>query len=125
MRTCKLARRSLAQLRPKSKITEITEITEMASYKKFDPRLESLVVETRTVFDSEVEAEILELDEHLDSAEGSDVDTHEKLSALIHSQPQLASQIFYERAHTGFTREITVTRADVERLFTELAATSR
>ena len=96
----------------------------MASYKKFDPRLESLVVETRTVFDPEVEAEIQEFDGHLDADAGSEVDTHEKLSALIHSQPRLASQIFYERAHTGFTREITVTRADVERLFTELAAAS-
>jgi len=96
----------------------------MASYKKFDPRLESLVVETRTVFDPEVESEIQEFDGQLESDAGTDVDTHATLSALIHSQPQLASQIFYERAHTGFTREITVTRADVERLFTELATAS-
>ncbi len=90
----------------------------MASYKKFDPRLESLVVETRTVFDPEVESEI----QQLDSGASTDVDTHQRLSALIHSKPQLATQILYERAHTGFTREITVTRSDVERLFSELAA---
>ena len=95
----------------------------MASYKTFDPRLESLVVETRTVFDPEVEAEIKQLDEHLDAG-GADVDTHQRLSTLIHSKPQLATQIFYERAHTGFTREITVTRSDIERLFSELAAAS-
>jgi hypothetical protein len=96
----------------------------MASYKTFDPRLESLVVETRTVFDPDVEAEIQVLDEHLDADADADVDTHQRLSALIHSKPQLATRIFYERAHTGFTREITVTRSDIERLFSELAAAS-
>ena len=93
----------------------------MASYKKFDPRLESLVVEPRTVFDPEVEAEIQELDKSLDDRSGADVDTHARVSELIHRQPQLATQILYERAHTGFTREITVTREDVERLFAKLA----
>ena len=97
----------------------------MASYKKFDPRLELLVVETRTVFDPEVEAEIQQLDSELDGQIDGDVDTHQLLSTLIHSKPKLATQIFYERAHTGFTREITVTRADVERLFTELTSASR
>ncbi|HCK51577.1 MAG TPA: hypothetical protein DIC23_00065 [Planctomycetaceae bacterium] len=97
----------------------------MASYKKFDPRIELLVVETRTVFDPEVEAEIQQLDSELEEQADGDVDTHQLLSALIHSKPELATQIFYERAHTGFTREITVTRADVERLFTELTSASR
>ena len=97
----------------------------MANYKKFDPRLESLVVETRTVFDPEVDSEIQQFDEQLDAKAGQDVDTQQKLSSLIHSQPQLATQIFYERAHTGFTREITVTREDVERLFTEMASAWR
>ncbi len=93
----------------------------MASYKKYDPRLESLVVETRTVFEPEVEAEIQQVDGRPDDS----VDTHQQLATLVHSQPQLASQIFYERGHTGFTREITVTLADVERLFAELAAAAR
>ena len=97
----------------------------MASYKKFDPRIELLVVETRTVFDPEVEAEIQQLDSELEEQVDGEVDTHQLLSALIHSKPELATQIFYERAHTGFTREITVTRADIERLFTELASASR
>ncbi|MBO10597.1 MAG: hypothetical protein CMJ68_07540 [Planctomycetaceae bacterium] len=97
----------------------------MASYKKFDPRIELLVVETRTVFDPEVEAEIQQLDNELEEQADGEVDTHQLLSALIHSKPELATQIFYERAHTGFTREITVTRADVERLFTELTSASR
>ena len=104
---------------------EFPESIAMASYKKYDPRLESLVVETRTVFDPEVEAEIQEVDGHLDDSTDNSVDTHEQLATLVHSQPQLASQIFYERGHTGFTREITVTLADVERLFTELAAAAR
>ena len=97
----------------------------MASYKKFDPRIELLVVETRTVFDPEVEAEIQQLDGELDGQIDGDVDTHQLLSALIHSKPELATQIFYERAHTGFTREITVTRSDIERLFSELASAAR
>ena len=97
----------------------------MASYKKFDPRIELLVVETRTVFDPEVEAEIQQLDNELEEQADGEVDTHQLLSALINSKPELATQIFYERAHTGFTREITVTRADVERLFTELTSASR
>ena len=97
----------------------------MASYKKFDPRIELLVVETRTVFDPEVEAEIQQLDGELDGQIDGDVDTHQLLSTLIHSKPELATQIFYERAHTGFTREITVTRADVERLCTALTSASR
>ncbi len=97
----------------------------MASYKTFDPRLESLVVETRTVFDPEVEAEIQQFDGDLESDADTDVDTHQRLSALIHSKPQLATQIHYERAHTGFTREITVTRSDIERLFSELASAAR
>ena len=97
----------------------------MASFKKFDPRIELLVVETRTVFDPEVEAEIQQLDSELEEQADGDVDTHQLLSALIHSKPELATQIFYERAPTGGTREITVTRADVERLFTELTSASR
>ena len=71
----------------------------MANYKKFDPRLESLVVETRTVFDPEVESEIQQFDEQLDAKAGQDVDTQQKLSSLIHSQPQLATQIFLSLIH--------------------------
>ena len=35
----------------------------------------------------------------------------------IHKQPQLASKIAYDRSHTGFTRIITVTLEDIQRLY--------
>ena len=75
----------------------------MANYKKFDPRLESLVMESKTFWDPEIE----------------DLSDEDKqwLSAAIHQRPELASEIFYERSHTGFTRQITVTVADIERLY--------
>ncbi len=75
----------------------------MAGYKKFDPRLESLVMETQTFWDDEI-------------GELSDED-QAWLSKAVHQDPALASKIQYERSHTGFTREITVTLADIERLY--------
>ena len=75
----------------------------MANYKKHDPRLESLVVETRTLWDSEI-------------SELSD-DDKQWLSKAVHRRPELASQIQYERSHTGFTRQITVAVTDIERLY--------
>ena len=41
------------------------------------------------------------------------------LAASLHRHPELASNVKYERSHTGFTREITVTVADIERLYHE------
>jgi hypothetical protein len=41
------------------------------------------------------------------------------LAASLHQHPELASKIQYERSHTGFAREITVTVADIERLYQE------
>ena len=41
------------------------------------------------------------------------------LATAIHRSPALASQITYERTHTGFIREITVGAADVARLYDE------
>lgn len=77
----------------------------MASYDKFDPRVDSLVVETRTVWGD-------------DLRDLSD-DDRKWLAIAIHQKPQLAAHVQYERAHTGFTREITVTAADVERLYAD------
>lgn len=75
----------------------------MAGLNKYDERLEGLVVETRTLWDASV---------------GKLSDTDRKwLSAAIHDAPELASKIQYERAHTGFTREITVTVEDIQRLY--------
>lgn len=77
----------------------------MANYNKFDPRLESLVVETKTLWDPEV----------------GELSPEDKaaLAKAIHGAPELATKITYERAHTGFTREITVTVEDIQRLYQE------
>ena len=75
----------------------------MANLKKFDPRLESLVMETRTLWGPEI-GEISEEDKLW-------------LSDAVHSDPQSAAHVEYDRSHTGFTRQITVTVADIERLY--------
>lgn len=95
----------------------------MAGYDKFDPRLESLVVETRTYFDPEIEQEIQQIDIDLDDKSGDDLDTHTLLAQEAHRVPEQASSIHYERAHTGFTREITITPDDLERIFYSLQNT--
>lgn len=77
----------------------------MADYNKFDPRVDSLVVETRTAWAP-------------DCGQLSEADRH-WLAAAIHRKPHLAGQIAYHRTHTGFIREITVTAADVNRLYDE------
>ncbi len=77
----------------------------MAALNKFDPRVDSLVIETKTLWDPAVG----KLSE----------DDKEAVSRAIHSAPQLAGKIEYERAHTGFTRIITVTLADIQRLYQE------
>lgn len=73
------------------------------AYDAYDARLETLVMETLTHWDPSL-------------SKISD-DDKRWLSQALHAQPALASKIHYERTHTGFTREITVTAADVERLY--------
>ncbi len=75
----------------------------MAAYTKYDPRVDSLVVETRTNWAPDVV--------------GLSEEDKAWLAKAIHAEPRLAGKIAYERAHTGFTREITVTTADIERLY--------
>ena len=75
----------------------------MANFKKYDPRLESLVMETRTVWDPEI-------------GEISDEDRR-WLAEAVHREPELASNIEYDRSHTGFTRILTVTVDDIARLY--------
>jgi hypothetical protein len=77
----------------------------MADYNKFDPRVDSLVVETRTSWGDDVQ--------NLSAADKA------WLAGAIHRKPHLAGKVAYERSHTGFTREITVTAADVARLYDE------
>ncbi len=70
---------------------------------KFDPRIDALVMETRTNWDPSV-------------GTLSDEDRH-WVAKSIHDQPQMASQVKYERCHTGFSRTITVTLEDIQRLY--------
>lgn len=77
----------------------------MAALNKFDPRVDDLVIETRTFWDPAV-------------GDLSD-DDKSAVAAAIHAAPQLAGKIEYERAHTGFTRMITVTVEDIQRLYQE------
>ena len=70
---------------------------------KFDPRIDDLVMETRTQWDPSV---------------GTLSDEDRRwVAKAIHEQPQLASQIAYERSHTGFTRTITVKLDYIQRLY--------
>jgi len=80
----------------------------MASYNKYDPRLESLVMETRTLWDPAV-GEISSEDQAW-------------LAEEVQKHPERAAKINYDRSHTGFAREITVTVADVERIYDERMA---
>ena len=77
----------------------------MAAYNKYDARVDSLVMETVTLWDDEV-GEITPEDRVW-------------LSAAVHQSPVQASKISYETSHTGFTRTITVTVDDIERLYNE------
>jgi len=81
----------------------------MASYNKYDARLESLVMETRTLWDPAV----------------GNLTPEDKswLAEEVQKHPERAAKISYERSHTGFAREITVTLADVERIYDERMAT--
>lgn len=74
----------------------------------FDPRRETLVMETKTLWDASL----------------GDLSAADKewLSRAVHANPEKATKITYERSHTGFVREITVTVQDVERLYQERAA---
>jgi hypothetical protein len=81
----------------------------MAADDKYDARRETLVMETRTNWDQDPELV------------GLSVADKEWLARAVHEHPETAGKISYERSHTGFVREITVTRADVERLYRERA----
>ena len=70
---------------------------------KYDPRIDALVMETRTSWDPSV---------------GTLSDEDRRwVAKSIHEQPQLATHIAYERSHTGFIRAITVTLEDIQRLY--------
>lgn len=74
----------------------------MAGYNKFDARLETLVMETRTLWDAEASA--------LTDEERA------RIARFLHQHPAEAGQIEYLRMHTGFARHITVTADDIARV---------
>ncbi len=75
---------------------------------QYDAYREALVIEGETVWPKE----------------GPELDprTRKALEALVHSQPQLASQLVYVRLFTGFCRRIILSREDIERLLSLLGA---
>jgi hypothetical protein len=68
----------------------------------FDPYREALVVETNTIWPDAL----------------GDVPASQRagIEQQLHADPQAAKNMDYVRLHTGFCREITVDRADLERL---------
>lgn len=69
---------------------------------EFDPYREALVVETETVWPSEFDT--------LEPAE------RDRIAARLHAEPEAAEEMDYVRQHTGFTRRITVTSQDLDRV---------
>ena len=68
----------------------------------FDPYREALVVEEQTIWPEEFDS--------------WDEAARQRIGAQLHADPQAASELDYERLHTGFCRQITVTADDLERV---------
>jgi hypothetical protein len=68
----------------------------------FDPYREALVMETETIWPEELD--------DLEPAEKG------RIADALHSKPADCAGLEYLRIHTGFTRRITVSSADVERV---------
>jgi len=83
----------------------------MADYTKYDPRVDSLVMESITHWDASV-GQISDEDRGF-------------LARMVHQSPEKAAKIAYHRSHTGFTREITVTADDIGRIYDEQTAGRR
>ena len=77
----------------------------MADYTKYDARVDSLVIESRTQWDPSL-GKLSEEDKTF-------------LAKWVHRSPAKAAKVAYWRSHTGFTREITVTADDIARIYDE------
>ena len=77
----------------------------MADYTKYDARVDSLVVESRTIWDPAI-GKLTDEDKAF-------------LAKMVHRSAAKAAKVEYSRAHTGFTREITVTADDIARIYDE------
>ena len=69
---------------------------------KFDPYREALIVETKTIWAADYD--------YLESAERA------RLEEGLHSDPENCADMEYVRVTTGFCRQITVTREDLQRV---------
>ncbi|MCP4194513.1 MAG: hypothetical protein GY768_28230 [Planctomycetaceae bacterium] len=69
---------------------------------KFDPYREALVIEMTTIWPEEYS--------------GMDVSSKRQIEQALHDDPENVSNLTYQRLHTGFSREITVTEEDVDRV---------
>lgn len=74
---------------------------------QYDPYREPLVIERETVWPPD--------------GPNLDPQTRRAIEDLVHSRPQLASQLVYVRLFTGFCRRIILAAEEVERLLAELA----
>ncbi|MDG2381809.1 MAG: hypothetical protein P8N76_09050 [Pirellulaceae bacterium] len=69
---------------------------------KFDPYREALVIETTTIWPEEYS--------------GMDTNSKRQIEQALHDAPENVSILTYQRLHSGFSREITVTEEDVDRV---------
>jgi hypothetical protein len=68
----------------------------------FDPYREALVMEQRTIWP--------------ETFDDIDPDERARLEKLLHDSAEEAAELEYQRTHTGFCRQITVTEADLQRV---------
>ena len=69
---------------------------------QYDPYREALVIEEQTIWPEQYD--------HWDQQR------KDEIARRLHEAPQEAAQLSYVRQHTGFTRVITVTEEDLQRL---------
>ena len=69
---------------------------------EFDPYREALVMEEVTIW--------------ADKYDDADTVERARLQRLLHDSAEEAAELTYQRTHTGFSREITVTDEDLRRI---------
>jgi hypothetical protein len=69
---------------------------------EFDRYRDALVMEQITIWPEEYD--------------GWDAADRARVEARLHAEPEQAAELRYERQHTGFSRVITVTPADIARI---------
>jgi hypothetical protein len=69
---------------------------------EFDPYREALVMETETIWPADYDT--------LEPGE------RQRIAQRLHAEPDKAAEMEYVRQHSGFSRRITVTPADLDRV---------